>query len=248
MNKKIKAITTNKKSINENTRTYGYKLVDEETPFAIAESFKMVRTNLIYSASSEGCPVFAITSAYPNVGKSVIISNTALSFAQLDKKVLLIDGDMRRPTVHKIFNYKNKGGLSEIILGVDKQTKYSDYFRDTNVSGFKVITSGHVPLNPSELLASVQFEKFINAMKDEFDYIFIDLPPICTVSDAGTIAKLVTGYIIVVRSEQTEFKAVDDAIESLKRTKANILGFVLNEVNPKINQYKGSYSRYGEYK
>jgi capsular exopolysaccharide synthesis family protein len=238
---------TKKKLKNDIAEKYNGKIVDKDTPFAITEAFKMVRTNLVYSANSEVCPVFAITSAFASAGKSVIISNTALSFAQLDKKVLLIDGDMRKSTVHKILNIKNEGGLSEIILGVDKDLKYSDYFKDTDNVNLKVITSGHVPLNPSELLASVQFDKFIDAMRKEFDYIFIDLPPICVVSDAGTIAKHVTGYIIVVRSEQTEFKDLDNAIDSLKRTNANILGFVLNDINPKTNEYKKNYSKYSSY-
>lgn len=237
----------NNKYFRENSRKYEGKLIGQDAPFGITEAFKMIRTNLIYSTSSEGCPVFAVTSAYANTGKSVIISNIAMSFAQLDKKVLLIDGDMRRPTVHKIFSTDNNGGLSEIILGVDKDAKYSDYLRDTPNSNFKIITSGHVPLNPSELLSSIQFEKFINEMRNNFDCIFIDLPPIGVVSDAGIVAKHISGYLIVVRSGQTEYRTIDNAIESLNQTKANILGFILNEVNPKINKYKKGYSRYDRY-
>jgi len=225
-------------------RKYDGKLFDKDTPFAITEAFKMLRTNLIYSVNANNCPVFAVTSAFSNVGKSVVISNAALSYAQLDKKVLLIDGDMRRPSINTIFGIKSNEGLSEILLGVNKEKTYSDYYNETSCENLTVISSGHIPLNPSELLASSYFDEFITKMKSEFDCIFIDLPPICTVIDAGSIVKHVTGYLIVVRANYSDYHSVDSSIEALKQTKGNILGFVINDLNPKSSKKQRDYYKY----
>ena len=232
--------------VHKTDRVYTNKLLNEDTPFAVAEAFKALRTNMFYVAGNEKCPVFGITSAYAHTGKSVVISNSALSFAQLGKRVLLIDADMRCPVAHKIFMIKNRKGLSEILATADG-SDVSEYAQNV-APGLDVITSGRIPPNPSELLASAYMRKFLDKAKEVYDYIFIDMPPICEVSDAGVLVDCVSGYIFVVRSGMTDRRAVTSALGILKQMQAKILGIVMNAVDPKRNTYGNKkYSKYNYY-
>lgn len=226
-------------------------MLSDKTPFAINECFKQLRTNLFFTSKNEECPVFAITSAYAHSGKSMIIANTALSHAMLGKKVLLIDGDMRCPVQHFVFSKENDIGLSALLASSEDSGEIFDsYVEKTEYEGLDVITSGRIPPNPSELLSSVRMKELLDAAKAKYDYIFIDLPPICEVADGGVIAGLVTGYIFVIRSETTDSRSVQDALNLLENVGANVVGFVLNDVNPKTNgknRKYGKYSRYGYY-
>ena len=231
---------------HKSNRVYTNKLLNENTPFAVNEAFKALRTNMFYVTGNEKCPVFGITSAYAHTGKSVVISNTALSFAQLGKKVLLIDADMRCPVAHKIFMIRNKIGLSDILAKADG-SDISGYIQNV-ADNMDVITSGRIPPNPSELLASEYMRTFLDKAKEIYDYIFIDMPPICEVSDAGVLVDCVSGYIFVVRSGMTDRRAVSSAIEVLKQMNAKILGIVMNAVDPKSNTHGNKkYSKYNYY-
>ena len=205
----------------------------------------MLRTNLKYTSKNEACPVFAVTSAYAHAGKSIIIANTALAYAQLGKKVLLIDSDMRCPVINKIFRLENNLGLSEFLSS--STLDVADYAKTVLPSGIQnldILTSGRIPPNPSELLASVRVGEFLAEAKKHYDYIFFDLPPVCEVSDAAVLAPNVTGYIFAVRAEATDSRAVSNALEALKQAKANVVGFVLNDVDLKSG---GKYYKYGKY-
>lgn len=243
MNKKKKQIKPNQNP-NQN---YNNKIIGKNSPFAVNEAFKTLRTNLTYTTNGERCPVFGITSSAANEGKSLIISNLAVSFAQMDKKVLLIGADMRCPVLHKIFQVsKSALGLSELLSSVeDINQGWPKYVTDSGISNLTLLTSGRVPPNPSELLASGKMNEFIETAKQNFDIVLIDLPPICAVSDASVVAPIVTGYMLVVRSEVTSSTEVSNALDALERVGANVIGFVFNDVNPKINSYKKrSYYRY----
>lgn len=232
----------------DSATSYAGKLVCAETPFAVTEAFKTLRANLTFSSAGEDCPVFGTTSAYSDTGKSVITANAAVSFAQLEKKVLIIDGDMRKPVQHRIFGCDNRQGLSE-LLSAGKSQNAEDAFERSVIRGaypgLDLVPCGKLPPNPSELLASENMRKFIEYAKSIYDVIFIDFPPICSVSDAGVAAELITGYMIVVRAGDTDKRAVAAAIEQMERMKAKIIGFVLNDVNLKTDgSYSGRYSRY----
>ena len=238
-----------KKTIDE-VFDYENKLIGADTPFHVTEAFKTLRTNVYYTASNEKCPVYGITSAFAHAGKSVIISNLALSFAQMEKKVLLIDADMRRPAIIKIFGKKESKGLSDMIIGAKNENdSFENYVIPSGYDRLDIMLSGRIPPNPSELLANVNFRKYIADMKEKYDFIFIDLPPICEVTDAGVIADFVDGYLLAVRSEVTDRRALDDALSLLDKMKARIIGFVMNGVDPKAGGY-GSYKygrKYGKY-
>jgi capsular exopolysaccharide synthesis family protein len=189
-----------------------------------------------------------MTSAYVSAGKSLIISNVAVSFAQMNKKVLLIDGDLRCPVLHKIFNLDNKvQGMSDVLAGL---CSYEDlYRRNGGYENLNIITSGKIPPNPAELLASDNMKAFMDTVKEEYDVILIDLPPVCEVSDAGIIYDLVTGYTFVVRSGYSDRRMINLAVETMEGFGANLSGFILNDIDIKSgdyykNKYYSSYSKY----
>ncbi|MDD6094733.1 MAG: CpsD/CapB family tyrosine-protein kinase [Clostridia bacterium] len=225
---------------------YEGKLLSDSTPFAISEAFKALRTNLFYTAKGEKCPVFGITSTFSHSGKSLIISNLAVSYAQLEKKVLLIDCDLRNSSVHKIFKIERAGGMSELLAGAD--TNLDKYIKRSSYQNLSIITSGGTPPNPAELLASTRMAKFIAFMKQHYDIIFIDLPPIAAVSDAMVISDHVTGYLFAVRSGIDDTKALSYALSAMEQTNSNVVGFVMNDIDSKTSGYYGSrYGRYGHY-
>ena len=224
---------------------YRGKLLTENTSFAINEAFKSLRTNLFYTAKGEKCPVYGITSTYAQNGKSLLISNLAVSFAQLEKRVLLIDCDLRSPKIHKIFDMDKGDGISELLASAD--TSVDKYIKKTDLPNLSLITSGGTPPNPAELLAGAKMGKFIEFMKQHYDIIFIDLPPVAIVSDAVVITEHVTGYLYVVRSRMDDTKSLSRAIDTMERMDANIIGFIMNDVNPKVRGY-GRYGKYGKSK
>lgn len=225
--------------------SYAGKLLSDAAPFAVSEAFKMLRTNLFYTAKGEKCPVYGITSTFASSGKSLLISNIAVSFSQLEKRVLLIDCDLRNSAVHKIFGIDRASGLSELLAGGDNSV--DKYIKKTNYPNLSIITAGGTPPNPAELIASARMGKFLDFMKQHFDIIFVDLPPVAVVSDAVILAERITGYLYVVRSGKDEKRSLGHALEMMKQTGANIVGLVLNDVNMKAGSgYYGGY-RYGKY-
>ncbi len=221
---------------------YKNVLVGPDTPFAIGEAFKEIRTNMLYTARDVKCPVYAITSAFAHAGKSVLIANIAASFAELGKRALLIDADMRNPAQHKIFRTVRTNGLSEITAGIVED--YDSVILPTVAAGLDLIPAGHIPPNPSELLSSVNFEKLILAMQEKYDAIFLDFPPVGVVVDALIPTSLITGYVVAVRSRLDDRRVLAEALASLAGVDAKVLGFILNDVNPKVGGYgrdKGKY-------
>ena len=229
-------------------RDYEGRLLNKKTPFAITEAFKTLRTNMCYTTKGEKCAIYGITSAYVSAGKSLIISNMAISYAQMNKKVLLIDGDLRCPVIHKIFNLDNKvQGLSDVLAGICTYEEL--YRRNGGYENLNIITSGKIPPNPAELLASANMKAFIATVKEEYDVVLIDLPPICEVSDAGIVSDLVTGFTFVVRSGYSDRRMICHAVESMEGFGATLSGFILNDIDIKSgdyykNKYYSSYSKY----
>ena len=228
-------------------RNYTGKLLSDSTPFAISEAFKMLRTNLFYTSKGEKCPVYAITSTYASSGKSLVISNVAISFAQLDKKVLLLDCDLRNPVLHHIFGVNKEGGMSELLAGADSTV--DKYVKKTTYPNLSIITSGGTPPNPAELLASDRTGKLIDFLKAHYDMIFIDLPPALIVSDATVISDYVTGYIYAIRSNFDDSRNLKQSVAMMEQTGAKIVGFVLNDIDMKTgSRYGSKYKYYGKYK
>ncbi|MBQ3056640.1 MAG: polysaccharide biosynthesis tyrosine autokinase [Clostridia bacterium] len=233
-------------------RNYDDRLLAVETPFSIAESFKTLRTNLMYLAIKDNqCPVFAVTSGFAGAGKSLVVANIAVSFAQLGKKVLLIDGDMRCPVQHKVFDLPaEQHGLSEALAGIDENPLETCVIKNAYET-LDIMTCGRIPPNPSELLASERMQSLLAAAKEKYDYVFIDLPPLLETADAGVLTSVVSSYIIVARAGYSKVDAISEVIDKLLATRANIAGFVLNDVNAKGSfgyySHYSNYSKYGKY-
>lgn len=234
----MKQKTANMSHAHKSTR-----LIDENTPFAITESFKHLRTNIIYTPNDrEGCPIYAVTSAEVSVGKSTVTANLAISFAMLGKKVLLVDADLRRPTQHKIFNCSKKhSGLSELLAGINAED--SEVIQQLP-QGISIITSGEIPPNPSELICSKKFEQLISKWRSEYDLVLIDMPPVGIVTDPIEIANSVNGYIMIAMANKSTAKQVNSAILQVRQTGAKIVGVVVNATNMR-GEFKHRYSEHG---
>lgn len=209
-------------------------------PFAVVEAYKAIRTNLTFLLASQETKVFGITSPEAGEGKSTTSVNMAIAFSQLGDKVLLIDADMRRSSIHKKLKIENNVGLSNVLAGFNKYTEVVQHISDT----FDVITAGQVPPNPSELLGSAKFKELVDTVGKEYSYVIIDTPPVDVVTDALVIAPYIAGLVLVVKDQVTPTDAIRRAIESAKFAGINILGAVMNAANPKTGGRYG-YRKYG---
>lgn len=206
--------------------------------FTATEQYKLLRTNLEFTVP-EGtkCPVIGVTSSMRGEGKSTTAINLSYVLAEKGNKVLLIDGDLRIPSVAKNMNIPGSPGLTDVLMGkYDRIEEYRSSLLDT----WYILPSGNIPPNPSELLGSKRMEAALEKFRNAFDYIVIDLPPVNIVSDALSIANFITGLIVVVREGYTEKKELDRCFRQLKLSDVNLLGCVMN--GAKITS--ASYEKY----
>lgn len=222
-------------------------LLNEETPSQVNEAYKNVRTNLQYALHPINGKVMLVSSALPGEGKSTTSSNLAVTFAQ-NSKVLLIDADMRKPVMHKIFGLDNSHGLSLFLGGFEPLAKSVN--RDV-FPGLDVMTAGTIPPNPSELLGSKNMTVFLNKVQEHYDYVIIDTPPINVVTDAVVLSKKVSGVVLVARQNSTTIKILRQTVDALKTVRVRVLGVVLTGVKEKykpFSRYSGGYSYYSNRK
>ncbi len=218
-------------------------ILSASSPFVLKESYNTIRTNMLFTTQDDPCPTIAVTGATADVGKSTVCLNIAIAFAQLGKKVLLLDADLRNPTLHKLLGLNNGAGMSELLAGISKECVPSD----TGIPNLSILTAGAVPPNPTELLFSPRFTKLLNLLKSHFDYIFIDTPPVNIVTDATMLAERISGYIFVARSMQSTTSQIEFATKAIQQVNGKICGFVLNDVDAKVQTYKSKYGKYGKY-
>lgn len=224
----------------------------ENLSFAGKEAYKRLRTNIQFSFADEAqSHVIGITSAQPAEGKSLTAINLAYSMAQQNAKVLLIDADMRRPSIGKKLDVKDAPGLSNLLTDVNNVGNIIQSYVPSDSIGisFDILTAGDVPPNPSELLNSARMERLLGKISTIYEYVFIDLPPVGAVVDAQTVSKLVDGMLIVVRENHCNKYVVEECISQLNLTGAKILGFVMNgAVAGASKSYSyGKYGKYGSY-
>ena len=220
-------------------------LLTPESDFFIREGYKTLRTNVSFALpGEEGGKVIVVTSSLQGEGKSITAINLAISYAMTDRKVLIIDCDMRRPKLARLLQMGAKVGLSNLILNPGL---LNEAIKPTHVPGLDVILSGNVPPNPSELLSSAYMVKLITQLREQYDYIFLDSPPVNIVTDAVVLASKSDGVIFLVRANYSERGSVIHAVEQLEYAKAKILGFVLNGVDMQIMRYGYRKSRYRGY-
>jgi len=216
------------------------KLITAVAPKSpISEQYRTVRTNIQYSSIDGDMRVLMVTSSGPGEGKSTTVANLAVTFAQLGKKVLLVDADLRKPTVHHTFAVNNQVGFTTVLT---KQTSLEKAVVETDEQDLYVLTSGPIPPNPAELLSSKSMEQFIEEAKEQFDFVLFDTPPLLAVADPQILANQCDGSILVVYSERTEIDLAKKSKELLVNAKAKLLGVVLNHKELKNNDY---YYYYG---
>lgn len=218
------------------------RLITRRNPKSpISEAYRTMRTNIEFSNLDKEIKTIVVTSSQQNEGKSTVIANLAVSFAGMEnKRVLIIEGDLRNPTVHRMFNISNTHGVTDILTG---QKSFEECVHTTEMPGLHVLSCGKIPPNPAEMLASNKMKIFIESLKDHYDYIFIDSPPIGIITDAGIISTYADGTILVVASNEVDIEMAKIAKERLDKVSANILGVVLN----KFEDTSGSYGYYNYY-
>lgn len=215
-------IKIGKKNKNKNTEMRT-ETISEKSKFAIVESYKAARTNIMFSLSADNNKVFAVTSYSKGEGKSTVSSNLAISFSKMEKRVLLIDSDLRRPNLHNIFKVENSAGLSNII---GKMVEFEDVVHRNVLPNLDILPSGTIPPNPSELLCSARFIELVGKLKEEYDYLIFDTPPIGVVADALLLKDLVAGFVVVLRERSTTHGDIQNLLDSAKLADCKLLGFV----------------------
>ncbi len=233
--KSIKMIKNKKRAINT---------VDSTTNFQITEAYKAFRTNVQFSVAGfdKKCKKIAITSALPHAGKTITSINLAVTLAQTDAKVLVIDCDMRRPRIHRYYKLESRVGLSNLLSGM---CTLEEAVKPTNRPNLHIIPAGLIPPNPTELIASQAMSNLLDQLSQEYDYIIFDTPPANVVTDALALATHVDGTVIVVRSAQSKHPEVKKLLDKFEYANAHILGFVLNGVSSGIKRrYSNNYRDY----
>ena len=221
------------------------KILHKNMSFTAIEQYKLLRANLSFTLTDDKkCHIIGVTSSVRGEGKSTTAINLSYVLAQAGKKVLLIDGDMRIPSVAKKMSIKRTPGVTNLIIGGN----YDDMtpFKLGEFDNWYIVPAGDIPPNPSELLGSRKMERFINAMSENFEYIIIDLPPVNIVSDACAVSRHLDGMLVVVREDYTSKKELDSCITQLKLSNVKILGCVMNVIKTEKQNYK-KYKKYKHY-
>jgi len=232
-------------------KDYTLNILNEETHYSISEAYKTARTNLMFTlASVKGCKKIIVTSSQGGEGKSTTTSNLAIAFAQAGARVLVLEADLRRPKLHRYLSLNNENGMSEYLGGFKKLEEVLQHSKRYNLD---CITGGNVPPNPSELLISSKFSELLDILSDDYDYIFVDSPPINVVTDPVSIAKQMNGAVLVARQNYTTNDVLRQAIAALEFGEIKILGYVLNAskdvpgVSRKSYKTKYGYRKYAKY-
>ncbi len=237
--KKAKVTTVNK----DVTKTLHRHLA-----FFGAEQYKLLRTNISFTLP-EGvkCPIIGVTSSMRGEGKSTTAINLSYALAENGKRVVLIDGDLRLPSVAAKMKMSNSPGLTDLLVGGEGQEINMYKMRDAE--NWCIIPSGELPPNPSELLGSKRMEKLLKTLADKFDYIVVDLPPVNSVSDALALSKHITGMVLVVRQNYTSKNELAACVRQLKLSNVNVLGCVMNGKKSSKSGYgyKKYYKKYKKY-
>ena len=199
----------------------------------LAEAYRGLRTSLEYSSVDKKLKTLVVTSSNPGEGKSTVSSNLAFILSQGGKKVIVVDADLRKPTIHKKFRIDNREGLTEVLIG--KRT-LKDVCKKVEKDVY-VITAGKKTPNPAEMVSSKAMEELIEGLSKEYDYVIIDTPPVRNINDGVILSAKVDGVILVVRSGKTKSVDVIKGYRELEKVKANIIGSVLNAVDMKRNGY-----------
>lgn len=214
--------------------------------FAATEAYKLLRTNLMFSFPDEGVGhVIGVTSAVQAEGKSSTACNAAYALAEAGCRVLLLEADLRKPTIGNKLGIARTPGLTNLL--VSREDHHDAIQRSPHAPKLDILASGDIPPNPSELLASNRMEKFIEQLKVEYDYIVMDLPPVTAVSDALAVSKFLDGVVMVVRDNLSDQQMLAEALRQLEMVDVRLLGFVYRDTDASGVKYGKRYKRYKRY-
>ena len=213
-------------------------IVDKLPKSITAESYRSLRTNIQYSSIDKQVKTLVVTSSNAGEGKSTVAGNLAYTFFQNGKRVLIIDCDLRKPSLHRKFNVSNEVGLTDVLVGTSELNKVMKKIDDN----LYLLTTGTLPPNPAEIIGSNTMENFLDECKINFDYIILDTPPILPVTDSKLLAIKADATVLVVRSEISKSKHVSQAYKELEKVNANVIGTILNDVEMHSEKLYYDYS------
>lgn len=218
-------------------------IVNNYPKSSITESIKSIKTNLRFSSINQKIKTILVTSSIAGEGKSFISANLATSFATTSEKVLLIDCDLRRGRQKEVFDLKDNiaRGLSNLLIDPNWQDNLQDYIQNTAIDNLDMIPAGITPPNPSTLLESKKLEKIMEELKNKYDIIILDTPPVIGISDALILTRLSDAVLIIARAKKTTIELLENTKEALQNVNANIAGVILNRINRKSNKYYKDY-------
>jgi capsular exopolysaccharide synthesis family protein len=212
--------------------------VVEDNPKSIeAESYRTLRTNIQYLSIDNEIKSILITSACPKEGKSTVAGNLALSFAQNGKKVIIVDCDLRKPSIHRKFDISNLCGYSEVMIGKETLEHSIQKYK----SQINILPSGEIPPNPAEMINSMTMSYLLDELKSEYDIVIIDSPALEIFADSQILSTKVDGTILVVKAGESKIESVKEAKNLLNKVGANILGIVINQVSKDKKKYSYYY-------
>ncbi|MGI6298239.1 MAG: CpsD/CapB family tyrosine-protein kinase [Saccharofermentanales bacterium] len=221
---------------------YSPELITHHDPLsAIAEAFKITRTNIEFSSINSNTRSLMITSSSQGEGKTSIFSNLAIAYAQMGRKVLLVDADLRRPSVHRYFGYINRRGLTNVLIGAGH---YSEFILPTLTENLSILPAGPIPPNPADLLMSQTMTDLLEELEQVYDLVLIDTAPVGLVTDAAILSTKVGGTIFVVRSGVTNKKMLKRAVAMLEQVNARVLGYIMTGIDVESEDYTYYYMEY----
>ena len=230
---------------NSNVEKLQRRLITHEDPKSpVSEAYRSLRTSLIHSSSKDGANIIMVSSAGPGEGKTTTIANLAITYANLGKKTLLVDSDLRKPVIHNIFKVDKTPGITSFLSG---ESSISEIINTTEVENLDLITSGVIPPNPSEILDSEKMSSFFETVKNNYDIILFDTPPLIAVTDAYVLMKYIDQFILVIRAGVAEKGAVERVLNAFKQTKFKITGVVINAMSEEHSYGAGYYYNYYQY-
>jgi len=219
--------------------------LDQRSP--LAEAYRHLRTSVLLSSAGHAPKTLVVTSCVPSEGKTTTAINLGVTLAQTGARVLVIDGDMRRPTVHRSFGAENKRGLSNVLSNEMSEAEMLALVQKEEESGLYLLTSGPLPPNPAELIGSDQMRRVVLELGKTFDHVVIDTPPIASFTDGVLMATISDGVILVIHANECSRKVVQRSRQALFDVGAKVLGVVLNRVDMRSHDYYYGYRNYGKY-
>ena len=213
-------------------------LTHEDPKSPISEAYRSLRTSLMYDNDEENCKIMLVSSSGPGEGKTTTVANLAITYANMGKKTLLVDADLRKPVIHKMFKSDSEKGFTNFLTSNEKDIK--NLYYSTDVKNLSIIKSGAVPPNPSELLSSKAMNDFIDQVKNTFDVVLFDTPPMIAVTDAFILDKFVDKKLLVIRASVTQKGALERTLVNMENMSTSLDGVVFNGVD-ESNTYGGGY-------